>query len=203
MKNPFKKCILPLVLSAVLLCGCGGGGAGKTEEGSGAQETEDSGAQKTESTAGAEEDASGAQAVFEGKDMEGNRVSSDDFSKSKLTMINVWATYCSPCLNEMPELGELAQEYDPEDFQIIGIVSNVPEGADEESLELVEVLIEQTSAAYPHVLLNESLLDGMLADVTGVPTTFFYNQEGKLLDTVVGAKDKAAWKEIIDGLIEE
>lgn len=195
MKNQYKKRMLPVILSAVLLCGCAGADAGKAGEGSGTQERE--------STAGTEGGASTAQAAFEGKDMEGNPVSSDTFSESRLTMVNVWATYCSPCLNEMPELGELAGEYDPEDFQIIGIVSNVPEDADEEKLELVEALIKQTSADYPHLLLNESLNDGLLADVTAVPTTFFFDAKGKLLDTVIGAKDKASWKEMIDGFLEE
>lgn len=195
MKNQYKKCMLPLALSVLLLCGCAGAGTRKTAEGSGTQETE--------RTAGTEESDSSAQAAFEGKDMEGNTVSSDVFSESKLTMVNVWATYCSPCLNEMPELGELAQEYDPEEFQILGVVSNVPEGADGEKLELVEVLVGQTGADYPHLLLNESLNDGLLADVTAVPTTFFFDREGELLDTVVGAKDKASWKDMIDGFLKE
>ena len=147
--------------------------------------------------------SSPASIVFEAQDMEGNAVTSEIFSGSRLTMVNVWATYCSPCLNEMPELGELAREYDKEDFQLIGIVSNVPEGADEEKLELVEVLIEQTEADYPHLLLNESLNDGLLSGVSAVPMTFFIGQDGKILDTVVGARDKAAWKEIIDGILEE
>ena len=190
-----------LILLLVLLCGCAKTDGESPDLAGPAVGTANEPPAQSEPQS--EEESAPIFITFEGMDLEGNTISEDVFLQSKLTMVNVWATYCGPCLNEMPELGELAQEYDPEDFQIIGIVSNVPEGADEESLELVEVLIEQTSAAYPHVLLNESLLDGMLADVTGVPTTFFYNQEGKLLDTVVGAKDKAAWKEIIDGLIEE
>lgn len=198
MKNQYKKMLLFGILSAVILCGCAGADKEKQENASTVQKTEETG-----STSGSGGKDASADIVFEGQDMEGNQVSSDIFSKSALTMINVWATYCSPCLNEMPELGELAQEYDPEDFQIIGIVSNVPEGADEEKIELVEVLIEQTSADYPHLLLNQSLNDSLLAEVTAVPTTFFFNQEGKLLDTVVGAREKSDWKEMIDGLLEE
>ena len=65
------------------------------------------------------------QTGFEAHDMEGNAVSSEIFAQSKITMVNVWATYCNPCLNEMPALGELAQAYDAGDFQIIGIISSV------------------------------------------------------------------------------
>lgn len=195
MNKQFKKRLFPCILCAVLLCGCAGTDTGEARK--------DSGEKETEKTAGAEENAPSSEIVFEGRDMEGNTVSSDIFSESRLTMVNVWATYCSPCLNEMPELGELAKEYESEDFQVIGIVSNVPEDADEEKLGLVEVLIGQTGADYPHLLLNQSLNDGLLADVTAVPTTFFFDREGKLLDTVVGAKEKSVWKEMIDGFLEE
>ena len=195
MKKYYKKCLLSCILAVSLLCGCAGGtDAEESEEGAARQDTE--------SVSEQEEKDSSAVPDFEGNDMEGNAVTSEIFSGSRLTMVNVWATYCSPCLNEMPELGELAREYDKEDFQLIGIVSNVPEGADEEKLELVEVLIEQTEADYPHLLLNESLNDGLLSGVSAVPTTFFIGQDGKILDTVVGARDKAAWKEIIDGILE-
>ncbi len=196
MKKYYKKCLLSCILAVSLLCGCAGGtDAGESEEGAVRQDTE--------SVSEQEEKDSSAVPDFEGNDMEGNAVTSEIFSGSRLTMVNVWATYCSPCLNEMPELGELAREYDKEDFQLIGIVSNVPEGADEEKLELVEVLIEQPEADYPHLLLNESLNDGLLSGVSAVPTTFFIGQDGKILDTVVGARDKAAWKEIIDGILKE
>ena len=134
--------------------------------------------------------------------MEGNTISQEVCAGSKLTMINVWATYCNPCLKEMPELGELVQEYDAADFQLIGIVSDVVEGQDEDALAYAAGLVEETGAAYPHLLLNESLYKGLLAEVSAVPTTFFLNEKGEVLDVVVGAMDKTHWKEKIDGLLE-
>ena len=158
--------------------------------------------QETEETQDTEEEAAGSGVVFEAQDMDGNVVSQDVFSKSRLTMVNVWATYCNPCLKEMPSLGELAGEYDGADFQLIGVVSDVMEGQEGEALGQVADLIEETGASYPHLLLNESLYFGLLADVTAVPTTFFIDQNGVVLDVVVGAMDKEAWKEKIDGLLE-
>ena len=136
---------------------------------------------------------------FEGIDLEGNTVSSEVFSRSKLTMLNVWATYCNPCLNEMPDLGELAADYDGSEFQIIGIVSDVLEGEDQ---SLAESLVGQTGANYTHLLLNESIYYGLLTDVSAVPTTFFLDQDGVILDTVVGAMEKSAWEDKINGLLE-
>lgn len=149
--------------------------------------------------AGASSEPSAASITFEGTDLEGNAVTSDIFSQSKLTMINVWATYCNPCLSEMPELGELAAEYDGEAFQIIGIVSDVMEGSDQ---TLAESLVQETGASYPHLLLNESIYYALLADVSAVPTTFFLDENGMVLDAVVGAMKKSAWEERIDGLLE-
>ena len=141
--------------------------------------------------------------TFEAADMEGNEVSSSIFSESKLTMINVWATYCNPCLQEMPDLGELSGEYDSGEFQIIGVISDVQEGADQDTLDKASSLIEQTGADYPHLLLNESLYEAMLTEVTAVPTTFFFDSKGMVLDTLVGSRDKDEWKEIIDALLEK
>lgn len=141
---------------------------------------------------------------FETVSLEGENTTSDIVSASRLTMINVWATYCNPCLNEMPGLGELALEYEPEDFQLIGIVSDVLEGTGEQGLDQVRELVDATGAdTYMHLLLSESLYDGLLSNVSAVPTTFFIDAEGRILDTVVGAMEKEDWKEKIDGFLEE
>lgn len=146
--------------------------------------------------------SSGARIDFEGRGLDGSKMTSEIFAGSKLTMVNVWATYCDPCLSEMPGLGELAGEYDPEDFQIIGIISDVREGRSIEAAEYAASLVELTGADYPHLLLNESIMEALLEDVDAVPTTFFVDEHGVILDTVVGAMKKSDWKEKIDALLE-
>lgn len=141
--------------------------------------------------------------LFEAQDMEGNLVSSEIFSESKLTMVNVWATYCNPCLREMPGLGELAGEYDTATFQVIGIISDVQEGADQKSMDLAAGLIERTGADYTHLLLSESLYYSLLTDVAAVPTTFFIDENGVILDTVIGSMEKSSWEEMINAFLEE
>ncbi len=138
--------------------------------------------------------------TFEGTDLNGNTVSQAIFSQSKLTMVNVWATYCNPCLTEMPGLGELAAEYDKAEFQIIGIVSDVWEGEDQ---TLVEDLVQETGADYLHLLANDSIGQAILSSVSGVPTTFFFDGEGAYLGGVVGSAEKSTWEELINGLLEE
>lgn len=177
MKKLYSLICGVLLLSALLFSGC-------------AKLSELVPGPKTESNAPSK--ASESQISFEGTDLEGNKVSAEVFSQSKLTMVNVWATYCNPCLREMPELGELAAEYQKEEFQIIGIVSDVLEGDDQ---TLAESLVQQTGADYTHLLLNESIYNALLTDVSAVPTTFFLDESGAILDTVVGAMEKSAWEE--------
>ena len=196
-----KICIGFLVLSLVLLCGCGGnsgeppaGTAPETEPADAPQEPPSSEEPSTE------EEAGPIYIAFEGTDLEGNPVSQDIFSQSRLTMVNVWATYCNPCLNEMPGLGELAAEYDAEEFQLIGIVSDVREGADQ---TLVESLVQETGANYTHLLANDSIDQALLSSVSAVPTTFLFNQDGVYLGGVVGSAEKSDWEELIHELLEE
>ncbi|NBI67493.1 TlpA family protein disulfide reductase [Pseudoflavonifractor sp. 60] len=185
MNKLYSILLAPLVLTALLLSGCT---PKSSQEATGPE------------VAGGSSSAASAESLsFQGVDLEGNAVSSDILSQSKLTMINVWATYCNPCLSEMPGLGELAAEYNGEEFQIIGIVSDVMEGSDQ---DLVESLVQQTGANYTHLLLNESIYYALLTDVSAVPTTFFLDENGAVLDTVVGALEKSAWEETINGLLE-
>lgn len=194
MKKIFRACLLSAV-SFLLLCGCGK-----------PFDTKDEGIHSSQDIAvssSPEHTEAAAAVTFEGLDMTGNTISSDIFSDSRLTMVNVWATYCNPCLREMPGLGELAGEYDPAEFQIIGIISDVQEGADQKTLDYASGLIQQTGADYTHLVLNESVYYALLTDVSAVPTTFFIDEEGVILDTVIGSMDKSAWEEKINALLEQ
>lgn len=177
-----------LLLLALLLSGCTQSSTGEGQESGSAPESVGEASAKPSATP----------ITFEGTGLDGTAISSEIFSQSKLTMINVWATYCNPCLQEMPELGELAAEYNAGEFQIIGIVSDVMEGTDQAQ---VEGLVQQTGANYPHLLLNESIYYALLTDVTGVPTTFFIDENGMILGQVIGAREKSVWKEIINELL--
>lgn len=139
--------------------------------------------------------------TFTANTVEGEVWNSDKFADSALTMINVWATYCNPCLSEMPDLGELTAEYDREEFQLIGVVSDVMEGDNEKNIAYAKQLIEETKAAYPHLLLNESLYMSFVGAVSAVPTTFFVRQDGSLIGYLTGAMDKESWKSIIEELL--
>ena len=192
MSKLHKTLFVFLILSLVLLGGCAGDSSELPAKA--APETD------TADVSPDQEETAPIFMAFEGTDLDGNTVSQEIFTQSKLTMVNVWATYCNPCLSEMPGLGELAAEYDPAEFQIIGIVSDVWEGEDQ---TLVESLIQKTGADYLHLLANDSIGQAILSSVSGVPTTFFFDGEGAYLGGVVGSAEKEKWEEIVHGLLEE
>lgn len=199
MNKPYKAFSAFLMLSLVLLAGCAGEAVEPAIEATPEPETVSEPPVQDEPSP-EEEEAAPIYITFEGIDLKGNTISQEVFSKSKLTMVNVWATYCNPCLSEMPGLGELAAEHDSSQFQIIGIISDVWEG---ENQELAESLIQQTGANYPHLLVNDSIYYEILTSVTAVPTTFFFDGDGAFLGGIVGSAEKSAWEELISGLLEE
>lgn len=192
MRSYHKTCLFLCILFLALLSGCG--------EKDQTEEVKDSTSETDTSSAVSDSNAS---ITFDAQTIDGASVSGDVFSNSRITMVNVWATYCNPCLNEMPGLGELASSYNPGDFQLIGIISDVMEDADEGTLTHAADLVAETGADYPHLLLSESLYYALLTDVSAVPTTFFVDQDGQILDTVIGAMEKSAWEEKINALLEE
>ena len=196
-----RKRVWILLLAGLLLAGCGGN---SLEENANSEQSSDS-----VNGVGTDRDSTESTErqvyVFEFEDAvttDGEKMSSNVFANAKLTMVNVWATFCGPCINEMPDLGELATAYDASEFQLIGIVGDTMEG-DEDMLSEAKAIIEETGANYPHLLLNEQLYINLVGASDSVPTTYFFNQKGELLGYVVGAKSQDAWEGIINDLLEE
>lgn len=145
-------------------------------------------------------------ADFTATDLEGNEVTEDILDGYALTMVNVWATFCGPCITEMPELGELAAEYRDKGVQIVGMVSDTmaSDGStDPEQVALAQEIVAQTRADYLHFIPGEDLY-GLLYQITSVPTTFFVDADGNQVGyAYLGAKDKAGWQAVIDQMLEE
>jgi len=126
--------------------------------------------------------------------LDGQTVTAEIFTQAKLTVVNIWATYCSPCLEEMPDLGELAKEYADKGVQFVGIVSDA---SDDDTIETAKDVVEQTGAAYTH-LLPGSFLDW----VQYVPTTLFVDASGNQIgEAAVGGMTKEQWIEKIDAAL--
>lgn len=152
------------------------------------------------------EESKGVFEEFTAQDLDGSEVTQEIFADYDVTMINIWATFCGPCLSEMPELGELSAEYNGKGLQIIGVVSDVLETADTVSASQIEEaknIVDKTKADYLHVVPAGDLAYNLLPQVPAVPTTIFVDKDGKQIGgAVVGARSKGAWEKIIDDTLK-
>ena len=121
---------------------------------------------------------------FETTDLDGNPVSSADvFAESKVTMINVWGTWCPPCKVELPELAKMAKDFEAQGCRIIGICHDAYMS---EKTELAKQLLQDAEADY--LCLTGSPELAKMLQVQAFPTTFYVDSEGRLLlEPVVGA----------------
>ena len=139
--------------------------------------------EKAPGSAGGEPGAQEARGLFEefeAADLEGNAVTQDLFAEHDLTMINIWATFCGPCISEMPELGALSEEYKDKGVQIVGLcidAAGVDGAVNESQLEEAKRIVEETGASYLHIIPGETLATSLMMQVQAVPTTIFVDKE--------------------------
>lgn len=193
MKNkPISYALLTLLLSTVILF-------------SSCANTGGEGDKKVGGTSGG--DYSGVLSNFTSEDVNGNAVDRSVFSGKKLTMVNIWATFCSPCIREMPELGELNREYAAKGVQVIGIVADITDrkgNISEPLLADAKEIIKATNADYLHIVPSASLVQSKLRYVSSVPETIFVDEYGRQVGkSYVGARSKEDWSKIIDLLLEQ
>mgnify|MGYP000939580248 CR=1 FL=1 len=134
--------------------------------------------------------------AFSTTNLYGQRITQDIFARYDLTMINVFATWCNPCIAEMPVLEKVRKSL-PKNVNILGICTDAAQ-----ELALAQDIVRVTKVAYEVLIPDQSLQDNFLAKIDFYPTTVFVDKEGYYVgDPILGvpqAKDlaKAYLKEI-------
>ncbi len=139
---------------------------------------------------------------FTAYDLNGTQQNEELFNGKKLTMINVWATYCAPCIEEMPSLAALNEKYAAQGFQIVGIVSDVAhyQGS---SADKAKSILKSADSNYVNLLPDPSM-QSLLQNIIYVPTTIFVDESGNQIgEEYIGAHSLAEWESIILKLLGE
>ena len=119
----------------------------------------------------------GKELRFETTDLDGNPVRSVElFAQHKVTMLNVWATWCGPCKGELRELGEINRRVQEKNGAIIGILSDAD---DAETIALGKELLAENGADYLNLTLPAALDE--LGIIGGYPTSIFVDSNGVIL----------------------
>lgn len=139
---------------------------------------------------------------FQTQDMSGQSFDNSIFADYELTLVNVWGTWCPPCVGEIPDLGELAKELQDEGINIIGLIQDVVDPntlkINEEILDTAIDIMSTSNAEYTVLLPDQIILSNFLQDIYSFPTTIFVDKNGKQVgEPVRGAKSKAQWSTII------
>ena len=132
---------------------------------------------------------------FTSVDMEGNEVSDAIFAENDVTVVNIWATFCGPCIEEMPELAAWADEM-PGNIGIVGIVFDAPED-DQDNIELAKKICSETGVKYTNILASRSVAK-TFENIVAVPTTFIVDKSGDLICPPFVGADVDGYKKAVE-----
>ena len=150
--------------------------------------------------------AAGAEAAdvfpaFKSRSLNGDVVTNAIFAGKKLTMINIWATWCPPCIAEMPDLGRLGESM-PEGSQLVGIVYDVSE-ADRDAKDEADRILSQAGAKFVQIEYSADM-DPYIETVDAIPTTIFVDSSGNIVGgPLVGSDSEESYREAINSILEK
>ncbi|MCJ7538746.1 MAG: TlpA family protein disulfide reductase [Desulfobacterales bacterium] len=113
--------------------------------------------------------------------LEGKTVSLTDY-KGKVVFLNIWATWCPPCREEMPSMERLYQKLKGEDFIILAV------SIDASGAEAVTPFARNYKLSFP-VLLDNKGKSQILFETTGIPESFIIDKEGVIAQIIIGPRD--------------
>lgn len=119
------------------------------------------------------------QASFKFLDGKSRRLS--DYS-GKVLVVDLWATWCGPCRQEIPHLVEMAREYKSKGVEIIGLTTEDPET----DAELVKDFSKEFQINYPIGWVDPTMADGLTKGRNGIPQTIIIGRDGKIKKHFVG-----------------
>ena len=122
--------------------------------------------------------------TFETTDIDGNTYTEKVFSDYDLTLVNAFTTWCSPCVNEMPELEKLYQEMEDQGVGVVGMVldSVSEDGTPDDSIvQKAQLLKEKTGVTYPLLIPDKGFLNGRISGLQSFPESFFVDKADPMI----------------------
>ncbi|MCP4630203.1 MAG: TlpA family protein disulfide reductase [bacterium] len=117
-------------------------------------------------------------------DLGGKIVSLADY-RGQVVLLNIWATWCAPCVVEMPSMEKLHQELKDEKFVILAV------SIDETGADVVLPFMKKNKLSFPALIDSAGTLKNLYR-TTGVPESFIIDKQGRILEEIIGPRDWAA-----------
>ena len=143
--------------------------------------------------------------AFEGKDLDGNPVKSDElFSANAVTVVNFWFTTCNPCVGELSELDALNKELAKKGGSLIGVNTFTLDG-DEAAISEAKDVLAKKGATYQNVYFDSDGEAGKFTtNIFAYPTTYVVDRSGNIVgEPIVGAITEKKQAETLQKLIDQ
>jgi len=114
-------------------------------------------------------------------DINGKMISLSDYS-GKVVLVNIWATWCPSCVDEMPSMEKLYQKLKGENFEILAV------SIDSLGLNAVAPFMKKHKLTFPALIDSEGTIS-IAYRTTGVPESFIIDKDGRLVKKIIGALD--------------
>ena len=116
--------------------------------------------------------------------LDGKMITLADY-KGKVVFLNIWATWCPPCVQEMPSMKKLYQELNGEGFEILAVSIDASGG------EAVIPFMKKYGLSFPALLDTKSSIKS-LYQTTGVPESFIIDKDGIIAEKIIGPREWAS-----------
>lgn len=139
---------------------------------------------------------------FKTTDVNGKEYTNDLFKDYDLTLVNVFTTWCSPCVEEMPALEKFKKEMAAKGIHVAAVVYDTvtPLGeTDQGAIDTARRLQEKAKLTFPLLIPDETNMNGRLNGIDGYPESFFVDKNGNIVgETYMGTHTFEEWKEIAE-----
>ena len=136
---------------------------------------------------------------FTTTDLYGNEVTEAIFSEKEVTLVNVWGTYCLPCIAEMPDLREIDESLSG-DAQIVGIVCDASNMKCEEYEDALKIAGE-SDTKFVNLLYNKSMT--FMDSISAIPTSFLVDSDGNIIGGPIISRQTEAYKKALADYMTE
>jgi thiol-disulfide isomerase/thioredoxin len=113
---------------------------------------------------------------------------------NKVIVLNFWATWCGPCRQEIPDFVNLYKEYNEDGLEIIGV------SVDQNGWDAVKPFMERYKINYPVLMYNYQVVMDY-GGIQGIPTTFFINRNGEIVEKIVGMRPNSYFEQRVKQLL--
>ena len=117
--------------------------------------------------------------------------------RGHVVLLNFWATWCVPCRAEIPEFNAMQRELKARGLEVVGVSTSPAD-----SVEAIREFQKDLKQEYT-VVRGEKAVDEKFGNGPGLPITYLIDREGRIRQTIVGARDREGWEAAVKPLLDE